>query len=210
MTKRSILIALRLLFGVLTLVAVGTQFTVQVQMGFSVINFFSFFTNLSNLFAAIVLIFGAFQLIARRQPSVSTDLIRGMSVVNMAVVGIVFSALLRNVDMGYLLPWVNTVLHYITPIAVVLEWLVQPPRTKLGKRQLLLCQVFPLLYLVYVLTRGAIVGWYPYPFLNPANVGGYGGVTAYIIGIVVVFVVAGWLLFTLGNKLNRNVGVVSS
>lgn len=210
MTKRSILIALRLFFGVLTLVAVGTQFTVQVQMGFSVINFFSFFTNLSNLFAAIVLIFGAFQLIARRQPSVSTDLIRGMSVVNMAVVGVVFSALLRNVDMGYLLPWVNTVLHYITPIAVVLEWLVQPPRTKLGKRQLLLCQVFPLLYLVYVLTRGAIVGWYPYPFLNPANVGGYGGVTAYIIGIVVVFVVAGWLLFTLGNKLNRNVGVVSS
>ena len=199
------LIALRLFFGVLTLIAVGKQLTIHVQLGFNVVNFFSYFTNLSNLFAAIVLIFGAFQLITHRQPSASTDLIRGMSVINMTVVGIVFSALLRNVDMGYLLPWVNTVLHYIMPIAVVFEWLFQPPSTKLGAKHLLLCQVFPLLYLIYVLVRGAIVGWYPYPFLNPANVGGYGGVTAYVIGIIVVFVIAGWSLFTLGNKLSRNV-----
>ncbi len=207
MTKRSILIALRLIFGVLTLVAVGKQFAVQVQLRFSVVNFFSYFTNLSNLFAAIVLIFGAFQLITHRQPSPSTDLIRGISVVNMAVVGIVFSVLLRDVDMGYLLPWINTVLHYIMPIAVVLEWLLMPPRTKLGTRYLLLCLVFPILYMVYVLIRGAIVGWYPYPFLNPENVGGYSGVAAYIIGIMVVFVVASWSLLTLGNKLNRNVAV---
>ncbi len=209
MTKRSMLIALRLFFGVITLVTVGKQFAVQLQMGFSVINFFSFFTNLSNLFAAIVLILGAFQLIGHRQPSASTDLIRGIAVVNMVVVGIVFSVLLRDVDMGYLLPWVNTVLHYIMPIAVVLEWLSQPPRTEMGIRHVLLSQVFPLFYLVYVLARGAIVGWYPYPFLNPANVGGYGGVAAYVIGIMVVFVVAAGSLFTLGNKLNRNIKVVA-
>lgn len=210
MTKRSLLIALRLFFGVLTLVTVGKQFAVQVQMGFSVINFFSYFTNLSNLFAAIVLIFGAFQLITHRQPSASTDLIRGMAVVNMVVVGIVFSVLLRDVDMGNLLPWVNTVLHYIMPIAVVLEWFFQPPRTKLGTRHVLLCQIFPLFYLVYTLVRGAIVGWYPYPFLNPANVGGYSGVAVYAIGIMVVFVVAAGLLFTLGNRFNKKVEVVSS
>lgn len=209
MTKRSMLIALRLFFGVLTLIAVVKQFAVHTQMGFSVVNFFSYFTILSNLFAGIVLIFGAFQLITHRQPSASTDLIRGMAVVNMALVGIVFSVLLRDVELGYLLPWINTVHHDIMPIAVVLEWLLQPPRTKLGARHLLLCQVFPLLYLVYVLVRGAIVGWYPYPFLNPANVGGYGGVVAYVIGIVVVFVIAGWLLFTLGNKLKGKPWILS-
>lgn len=209
MTKRSMLIALRLIFGVLALAAIGKQFATHTQMGLNVVNFFSYFTILSNLFAGIVLVFGAFQLIAHRQPSASTDLIRGMVVVNMAVVGILFSVLLRDVELGYLSPWINTVHHYIMPIAVVLEWLIQPPRTKLGKRQLLLCQVFPLLYLIYVLTRGAIVGWYPYPFFNPANVGGYGGVTAYIIGIMVVFVVAGWLLFTLGNKLKDKPWILS-
>lgn len=209
MTKRSILIALRLFFGVLSLAAVVQQFTIHTQMGLNVINFFSYFTILSNSFAAIVLIFGAFQLITHRQPSALTDLLRGISVVNMAIVGVLFSALLRNVDMGYLLPWINTVHHYIMPIAVVLEWLFQPPRTKLGLKHLLLCQVFPLLYIVFVLVRGAIVGWHPYPFLNPANVGGYGGVAAYVIGIMVVFVSVSWLLFTLGNKLKKNVAVVS-
>lgn len=207
MTKRSILIALRLILGLLTLAAIGRQFVIQVQLGFSIINFFSYFTNLSNLFAAVVLIVGAFQLILHRQPSTSDDLSRGISVVNMVVVGIVFSVLLRNVDVGHLLPWVNTVLHYITPIAVLIEWLLQPPRTKLGVRQMLLCQVFPLLYLLYVVVRGAIVGWYPYPFLNPATVGGYGGVAAYVIGIVVVFFFAAWSLLTLGNKLNGNVAI---
>ena len=58
---------------------------------------------------------------------------------------------------------------------------------------------FPLLYLAYVLIRGAVVDWYPYPFLNPARVGGYGGVALHALGIAALFVVGGWLLFKLGN-----------
>ena len=204
MTRRSIVIAWRLTFGLLTLAAIGTQFVIQVQSGFSIVNFFSYFTNLSNLIATIVFLFGAFQLIAQRKPSATTNLIRAGSVVNMAVVGVVFSALLREADLGALLPWVNSVLHYIMPVAVVVEWLFQPPTIKLGMRQLLLCQLFPLCYLVYSVIRGAIVSWYAYPFLNPATVGGYAGVAVYVVGIVITFFVVGWLLFTLGNKLNKN------
>lgn len=92
----------------------------------------------------------------------------------MAIVGIVFTALLRHEDLGSLLPWVNTVLHYVMPVAVVLDWLYQPPRTALSFRQTLLWLIFPLVYLSYVLIRGSIVDWYPYPFLNPANVGAMG------------------------------------
>jgi hypothetical protein len=32
---------------------------------------------------------------------------------------------------------------------------------------------FPLLYIIYTLARGAIVGWYPYFFVNPHRNGGY-------------------------------------
>ena len=63
--------------------------------------------------------------------------------------------------------------------------------------------MFPLLYLVYVLIRGSIIGWYPYPFLNPAQAGGYGGVTLYSLGICVAFAAIGGVLMTLGNKLPR-------
>jgi hypothetical protein len=193
-TRRPLLTAVRLVLALLTFAAIGTQFAIQVRLGLSVVNFFSYFTNLSNLFAAIILGFGAFQLAAQRAPSASHDLLRTVAALNMAVVGIVFTALLRDVDLGGLLPWVNTVLHDIMPVAVVLEWFLYPPRTRLGARQLLLCQAFPLLYLAYVLLRGAITGWYPYPFLNPAVAGGYSNVSLYALGIAAVFFLVGWLL----------------
>ena len=194
---------LRLFFGLVTLVAVGWQLSIHVRMGFDVVNFFSYFTNLSNLFAAFVLLLTAFRFFSRHATSGSSDRLRAVSTVNMAVVGIVFTLLLRNVDLGALLPWINTWLHYVMPCAVVLDWLLQPPRTKLGGRQLLTIQIFPLAYLVYVLVRGSATGWYPYPFLNPANVGGYGGVAAYAVGIALTFFVGGWALLALANKLKR-------
>ncbi|MCY7355432.1 MAG: Pr6Pr family membrane protein [Lysobacter sp.] len=122
---------------------------------------------------------------------------------NMTVVGIVFAILLRDTDLGSLLPWVNVVLHYVMPCVVVLDWLLQPPRMKLGTRQLLSCQIFPAFYLAYVLIRGSMTGWYPYPFLDPGNVGGYGGVAVYAMGIAATFLISGWGLLTLGNKLRR-------
>jgi len=195
---------LRSFFGLVTLVAVGWQLSIHVRMGFNVVNFFSYFTNLSNLFAAFVLLLTAFRLLPGHATSASSDRLRAVSTVNMAVVGIVFALLLRNVDLGSLLPWINAWLHYVMPCAVVLDWLLQPPRAKLGGRQLLAIQVFPIAYLVYVLVRGSGTGWYPYPFLDPANVGGYGGVAAYAAGIALTFFVGGWLLLALGNRLNRS------
>ncbi len=200
MAKRAVLITLRLIFGVLALAAIGTQLTFQVQLGFSVVNFFSFFTNLSNLFAAFVLLRGAMQLIARREPSARDEILRSAAVVYMAVVGIVFGILLRDVDLGSLLPWVNTVLHYIMPVFVVAEWIFQPPRSKLYARQLLSLQLFPLMYLIYVLARGSLVSWYPYPFLNPTTTSGYGVVAGYVVGIAAVFVLVGWVLLKIGNR----------
>jgi FAR-17a/AIG1-like protein len=125
--------------------------------------------------------------------------------VNMAIVGLVFAVLLRNVDLGALLPWVNFVLHYVMPVAIVLDWLVRPPVSKLKPGNILLAMVFPAAYLAYVVLRGASTGWYPYPFLNPANVGGYGGVATYALGIAFTFLLAGWALLVVGNRLSDRI-----
>ena len=207
MTNRSLLTLLRLLLGLIALIAIFSQLVIQIHNGFSILNFFSYFTNLSNLFAAAVLLYVASRVFFRRDTSDLSDQVRYISVVNMAVVGVVFTVLLRGVDLGSLLPWINVLLHYVMPCAVVLDWLLQPPRVKLGIKQILMCQVFPALYLVYVLCRGNNIGWYPYPFLNPANVGGYGGVAMYVAGIAVAFFFASWLLLTVGNTLSRRAAV---
>ncbi|MEO7297401.1 MAG: Pr6Pr family membrane protein [Verrucomicrobiota bacterium] len=207
MTKRLLLTLPRLLPGIIALIAIFSQLAIQIHNGFSTLNFFSYFTNLSNVFAAGVLLYVASRAFLRREASALSDQLRYVSVVNMSVVGVVFTVLLRDVDLGSLLPWINVMLHYVMPSAVVLDWFLQPPRVKLGIKQMLICQVFPVLYLAYVLFRGHSIGWYPYPFLNPAKVGGYGGVAVYAAGIAVAFFFASWLLLTVGNALRRRAAV---
>ena len=192
--------SLRLLLGVLTLVAIASQLAIHVRMGANVVNFFSYFTNLSNLLAAGILLLTA----KTRVRPAWIDRARALSAMNMAVVGIVFTLLLRSEDLGALQPWVNFVLHDLMPCVVVLDWLLDPPSIRLGSRDLTQFLVFPAAYLAYSLLRGALTGWYPYPFLNPARVGGYGGVTVYAVGITVIFLVVGWTLVTLGNRFGRN------
>ena len=192
----------RAFFGLLTLYAVGRQLAIHVRLGFDVTNLFSYFTNLSNIFAACVLLGGAW-IGPRSGLSKFIDVFRAMAAINMTVVGVVFTLLLRGADLGSLLPWVNFVVHYLMPCVVVFDWILLPPRTRLVTRDLLLCLIFPGVYLSYVLIRGSIVGWYPYPFLNPTNVGGYGGVTVYAIGVTAVFVVGGALLFMIANSGRR-------
>lgn len=48
--------------------------------------------------------------------------------------------------------------------------------------------IYPLAWTVLTVIRGALDGWYPYPFLDPAN-GGYGAVVTTTVGIVVGFFV---------------------
>jgi hypothetical protein len=205
MTKRGLLISGRLIFGLFTLIAVGYQLIVHKSYGFDVVNFFSYFTNLSNIFAAIVLLIGAVFLVQGRIPTASQEVIRGASVVAMAIVGVVFSLLLRNEDLGTLVPWVNFVLHYLMPVVVIVDWLVQPPKTPIGARQIAYWLMYPLLFLVYTLIRGPQAKFYPYPFLNPAKVGGYGGVALYSLAIFVLFLIFGGILAFLANRLPRAV-----
>ena len=204
MTKQYVLIGTRMFFGLLTLAALGSQLMVQIQSGFSLINFFSYFTNLSNLFAAVVMIFVAINSLRVPRSRPLHDSLRGASVVGMAVVGIVFNLLLRNVDLGGLLLWVNVVIHYVMPVAAVLDWLVDPPRSKLTLRRIAYWLIFPLCYLAYSIVRGAIVGFYAYPFFSPDQVGGYGGVGLYCIAIFVLFLIVSWLLLKLGNRFQQN------
>lgn len=204
MNKRLMLIATRLIFGTLTLVAIIAQALFLWQNGvLNPFNYLGYFTNLSNILAGLILIISALYLIKSRKPSVKDDLIRGAATLYMAITGLIYITLLSGEDLGLLMPWVNIVTHIILPLYVVADWLYQPQLTKLRFRQITIWLAWPLVYVVYTLIRGSVTGWYPYPFLNPEKVGGYGGVALYGAGILVAFMVVGWLLMKLGNTLKR-------
>lgn len=193
---RGVLVTFRLGFGLLILIATGRQLAIQLEFGLSLVQFFSFFTILSNLFAAFVLLAAGVRLVRHAPASATADRLRHYAVIYMTVVGVVFVTLLRNADLGPLLAWVNTVLHYVSPVLVFVDWLIDRPRWRLTMGDLSLASIFPLAYLVYSLVRGAITGWYPYPFLSPSLVGGYGVVGLYAVGILLVFSLIGGLLMT--------------
>lgn len=186
----------RVMLAAVALAAMGQQLILHVGASYSVLNFFSYFTNLSNLFAAFALLLSVFSRTGK-----SRELARYLSAVNMTVVGLVFAVLLRDVDLGALLPWVNYVLHYVMPVGIVLDWLVNPPASRLNSKNVLFATAFPSAYFTYVILRGVQTGWYPYPFLNPAVVGGYGSVAIFSLGIAVTFVLAASLLLAVGNRL---------
>jgi hypothetical protein len=67
------MIPFRLIVALIGLVAVGTQLGVTLVNGDSVVNFFSYYTNLSNLFAVVVFSVGAVRTVRRRPGSRGWD-----------------------------------------------------------------------------------------------------------------------------------------
>jgi hypothetical protein len=184
--------------GLLILVAVGYQLSRSVANGFSAVSFFSYFTILSNLFAAVVLLLGVAWF---GRDSARFDSVRGAAVVYLATTGITFALLLRDLaeEVQTTTPWVDTVLHRMMPLVVVLDWLIDPPRRRLEARRVWWWLLFPLLYLPYTLLRGPVVDWYPYPFLDPRP-HGYGPVAVASVGVAVGIVVLALLTAVVGNR----------
>jgi hypothetical protein len=194
---RALVAAYRAVFGLLALAAIATQAISLSSLGiFNPGNFFSFFTILSNLIAAAVLLVAVARW--RSERSRRLDLVRGGAVVYMAVTGIVYSLLLRGADVDTALVWVNVVVHYLMPVVMVADWLIDPPAERITYGQGLLWLSFPFVWTIYTLIRGAIVTWYPYPFLDPTN-GGYATVALYSLAILVVMFAVCIGVVALGN-----------
>ena len=193
-------IVFRTLFAVLALGAIVTQLVGLLDNPtFHPLNFLSYFTIQSNLIGAAVLLIGA---IRRDIHTPTFDLVRGASVVYLVTTGIVFSVLLSGTDVDTAIPWVNSVLHEVMPIVIVIDWLLDPPSRQLTYRQALLWLLYPLAWVAYTLIKGPIANWYPYPFLDPAN-GGYGRVALYCVAIFILVYGVCAAVIWIGNLARR-------
>lgn len=201
---RSVAIAYRLIVSAAVLFAVIYQFSQGIgDANFNAVDFFSFFTILSNLIGAAAMVVCA--VAPQRAERGDFDLLRGAATLYLAITGLVFSLLLSGItaELGTVIPWVNTIVHYVMPIAIVIDWLLNPPAKELSFAQTRWWLVFPIVYLVYSLIRGPFVDWYPYPFLDHDHVGSWWGVAAYCVAIALVFVAFTYALTWLGNALGE-------
>ena len=198
MTLRQILGIVRIASVVIVLAAIVTQAVVLANAGaLDPTRFFAFFTILSNLIGVAAFVW----LLARggRPRSRGLELLRGAAAVYLTVTFFVVIFLLSGVDVQLQLVWVDVVLHKIFPIVVVLDWVLDPPRTRLSLRDGLLWLAFPLIWTGLTLIRGSIDGWYPYPFLNPVN-GGYGTVAVTVVAVTIGFGLIAAATIAIGNR----------
>jgi hypothetical protein len=185
MTKQAIVSGYRVVFALATIVAMAWQFRHAHNNSdtFTTGNFFSFFTIQSNIIGAVVLLYAALA-----APKGATwDLIRTASVLYLTITFFVYGILLSGYqeELQTTLPWVDTVLHRIFPLAILADWFIDPPTTRISFDKARYWLVYPFLYLAYSLIRGPIVDWYPYPFLDPDRAGGYAGIAGYSVAILI-------------------------
>lgn len=79
----------------------------------------------------------------------------------------------------------DPILHVITPALTVLVWLYVGPRGWVRGRLVPLALTVPLLWIVWMLVRGAVIGAYPYDFTNVTTLG-YGSVSR-TMALILVF-----------------------
>lgn len=174
---------------------------------FVVWNFFGFFTIQSNVIAVAVL------LLATRYTGVArprwVELARACATVYMVIVGIVYWTLLVGVDVQIAYPWANVILHGVSSVLLLADWLAEGPRATLPWRSAWVVLVYPAAWLGVVIVRGATDGWVPYPFLNPDH--GYASVAVVGLGIaavgyglgLAVFRLTRWRFVTPGQRAGR-------
>ncbi|MFJ3904503.1 Pr6Pr family membrane protein [Streptomyces sp. NPDC090025] len=170
---------------------------------------FSFFTIWSNAAVAVVLGLGAVRA-WRRQPPLPV-LWTGGVVLCISVVGLVFHFVLDNPSSPFnqadhfatlsgAKAVSNQLLHTVTPIGVVLDWLLLTRPAAFHWRHAAQWLAAPGAYLAFALIRGALLPAtsptrYTYPFLDVAD-HGYGGVLVNAVVLGVAFYVLGLLLVT--------------
>lgn len=156
------------------------------------VNFFGYFTIQGNIIAAVAFALSAIFIFGKRAQPRWLSYLRALATVIMAIVGIVYNTLLADagLDGAFNVPWSNDILHIWIPLYAVADWVLFGDRIKLPFARLWVMLIYPVIWLVVILIRGASDGWVPYPFLDPAS--GYDSVAVYSLIISAVTILFGY------------------
>ncbi|BDZ51964.1 hypothetical protein GCM10025867_42050 [Frondihabitans sucicola] len=169
------------LFGILRLIAAAVGIVAlvanfQYVLGFSTfatVNYFSYFTQQSNLVNVVILVVSGVLTFRGRSDPRWFAALHAIVTCYVMVSGIVFAVIVsQSASHHYSLafPPSSQVLHFWLAGYVLLDWVFAPGRTPVRWRTLWLVLVYPLVWGFFTLDRGRDVRWYPYFFLDPAQV----------------------------------------
>ncbi|MSO28123.1 MAG: hypothetical protein EXQ60_08745 [Candidatus Nanopelagicales bacterium] len=155
------------------------------------LDWITYFTILSNVIVAIVMT------LLFLRPGRDSKLMRVLrldSLIMIVVTGVIYNLLLGRGVTHEGLDFVSYGLqHVTTPILTVLVWLIVGPRGWINLKVIALALIIPLTWAGFALFRGAVIGAYPYSFVDVATKG-LASVLAFIAVIVVVAIILALVL----------------
>lgn len=151
-----------------------------------------YFTILTNLGVAVLM---AATALGTRIPA----RVQGGLVLSILMVGLTYHALLARLwaPQGPAW-WADQGLHSATPVLTLVWWSIFGDR-RVSLHDLPAWLLWPALYAAYALIRGALTGFWPYPFLDAHQLG-WARVALNTFGMVLAFAALGLVLIALARR----------
>lgn len=167
----------------------------------STIQFFSYFTILTNLF---VTIYCTNQLLKPNEKNTSIlnkpETLTALMVF-ILIVGLVYHIALKPIwnpeGMQMIL---SEICHTFIPLGAFILWIISDNKKTIELKRLLKWLLYPIIYIVFVLIRGNYANFYPYPFLDVQTLG-IGKVLVNSLFLLIVMIIFLILFYFIGKKL---------
>jgi hypothetical protein len=133
--------------------------------------FFSYFTILTNILVAVYFTAIVIQGNRRNRLLSSPGALTAIAGY-ITIVGLIYQIALRHLWQPEGQQWlVDELLHTIIPIAVIFFWYFNESSFPIRFQKIGTWLIYPLIYLFFILIRGALSNFYPYPFVNVPALG---------------------------------------
>ena len=138
----------------------------------TIIRFFSFFTILTNTLVALCFIHLLAGPSSRWGKFFANNINITAIAVNIAIVGLTYNIILRGIwEPKGLDQIADELLHTVVPIYFIGFWIFFVPKSGFSWKSVLSWLIYPAVYAIYILVRGAIIDHYPYPFVDVVKLG---------------------------------------
>jgi len=190
----AIAIAIIAAITLITRVVLASQEQGSIFLGISYLS--QFFTILSNFLVLLIMV----------AIGLNKTFPKGMLealVAAIVLVGVIYHVLLAHLWLPQGIAMLaDQGVHTVVPVLTFIWWLVFSERRAMLWKDTFKVLVWPLLYVAYALIRAQWSGFYPYPFLNLAELGA-SGLALNVVGLLIVFYVVGLILFAISRYRSR-------
>jgi hypothetical protein len=170
------------------------------NMAGGALQFLSYFTIWTNFLASIALTCIALNVRHRFAKALAAPVSMTGIATCIALVGITYHLLLRGLwhPAGTQL-LANNLLHYAVPALFLIFWWLFVAPAQAGWRDAMRWAIFPALYLLFALLRGAVDNWYAYPFIDVVQLG-YARVLLNALGVLAAFLTIAAMLICMDRR----------